>query len=91
MNENEAKVQIRSVVRFLFLRGMKAADILQEITGVYGPNVITSDVIYYWIRKFKNGETSVEDSPKPGRPPLDGIYHKIAGILETDPYCSARD
>ena len=61
-------VEYRSVIRFLFLRGKNADQIMQELQLAYGDSAPSRTTTYDWIKQFKNGRVSVEDGKSTGRP-----------------------
>ena len=58
-----AKQQQRSVVRFLFSKGVKPIQIHHRMRIQYGDKCMSRTQEYEWTEKFKNSVTSVEDSP----------------------------
>ena len=58
------KQEQQSVVRFLFSKGMKPIEI-RRMRIQYGNRCMSRTQVYEWTEKFKNGVTSVEDSPHP--------------------------
>ena len=60
------KQEQQSVVRFLFSEGVKPIEIQRRIRIQYSDRYMSRIQVYEWIEKFKNGVTSVEDSPRPG-------------------------
>ena len=90
-DENERKIQTRSVIRFLHMQGMKAHDIqvsLQTVNPFYHLHLNT---IYFWIDKFEKGEISVHDANRCGRSPTEGLKDKISAELEKCFFISARE
>jgi len=60
------KQKQRSVVRFLFSEGIKPIEILRQVIIQYGDRCMSHAQVCEWTGKFKNGVTSLEDSPRPG-------------------------
>ena len=60
------KQEQRSVVRFLFSEGVKPIEIHRRMRIQYGDRCMSRTQVYEWTEKFKNGVTSVKDSPRPG-------------------------
>jgi len=60
------KQEQRSVVRFLFSKGVKPIEIHCRMRIHYGDRCMSCTQVYEWTEKFKNGVTSVEDSPRLG-------------------------
>uniref|UniRef100_A0A1B6DDI6 Mos1 transposase HTH domain-containing protein n=1 Tax=Clastoptera arizonana TaxID=38151 RepID=A0A1B6DDI6_9HEMI len=77
--ENPAKCEVRSVIRFLYAKNHSAAEIHRELCAVYGPNIMSEDVVRQWVRFFKDGRTNVHDEERSGRPSLvsDDLLNKV--------------
>ena len=60
------KQEQRSVVRFLFSEGEKPIAIHRRMSIQYGDRCMSRIQVYEWTENFKNGVTSVEDSPRLG-------------------------
>ena len=45
---------------------MKPIEIHHQMRIQYGDRCMSRTQVYEWTEKFKNGVTSVEDSPRPG-------------------------
>lgn len=65
--ENPAACEIRSVIRFLCAKEVKAAEIHRQISAVYGQNIMTGGMVRRWVRAFKDGRTNVHDEERSGR------------------------
>ena len=63
-----ADCEVRSVIRFLSAKGVKAIDIHREICAVYGQNIMSDGMVRKWVRTFKDGRTNVHDEKRSGRP-----------------------
>ena len=90
-NEYEQYIQIRSINRYLFLKDMKAKDILREINSIFTSTFISQSTIYKWINKFKDGGKSVDDASREGRPRMIGLSEKVDEILRNNEFISARE
>ncbi|GBM79214.1 hypothetical protein AVEN_60862-1 [Araneus ventricosus] len=66
--ENPAKCEMRGVIRFLWAKKLSAADIHRELCAVYGPNIMSEDVVRQWVRFFKDRRTNIHDESQSGRP-----------------------
>lgn len=62
------RVEYRSVIKFLVLKGVESQEILQQLTEVYQGDCPSKAVVYHWIGEFKRGRTSVFDDERSGRP-----------------------
>ena len=72
-----ADCEVRSVIRFLSAKGVKAIDIHREICAVYGQNIMSDGMVRKWVRTFKDGRTNVHDEKRSGRPSVvnDSLDH----------------
>jgi transposase len=58
----------RSVVRFLWAKGLNAKDINKEMFSVYGGKCLSRKAVHNWLDKFCQGPSKVSDDAQPGRP-----------------------
>ena len=58
----------RSIVFFLWKRGVKAVDISKQLSEVFGDSALKEKAVYKWVDRFNNGQETVDDDPRPGRP-----------------------
>ena len=71
--ENPAACEMRSVIRFLNAKNMKAAEIHRQLCDVYGEHAMSSSMVRRWVRLFNEGRESVHDDPRSGRPSVGTI------------------
>ena len=62
-----AECEIRSVIRYLSAKGVKAVEIHRNICEVYGQNM-SDGMVRKWVRSFKDGRKNVHDEERSGRP-----------------------
>ncbi len=62
-----SKQKQRVVIEFL-TKEECTSDIHRRLLNVYGDDIIDKSNVHRWMKKFKEGETSVEDKPRSGRP-----------------------
>ena len=58
----------RAAVKFCFLLGKSAAETIVMLKTAYGDAALSKTRVYEWFSRFKNGEMSIEDQPRSGRP-----------------------
>ena len=58
--QSPAKCEVRSVIRFLNVKGERPAEIHKHIVAVYG-NVMYRQNVMQWCREFSEGRTDVQD------------------------------
>ncbi|KAG2469266.1 GVQW3 protein, partial [Polypterus senegalus] len=59
--------KIRSVIKFLTLRHESAAEIHRQLVETYGPEVMSRQHVYKWVRSFKGGRTDTHDEERSWR------------------------
>ena len=68
LTENPADCEIRSVIRYLKAKGVKAVEIHRNICEVYGQTIMSDGMVRKWVRVFKDGRKNVHDEERSGRP-----------------------
>ena len=68
--KSSAKCEIRSVIRYLVVKGKSSSEVFNEIKSVYGEGVMNRTSVFKWCREFKNGRTDVHDEQRSGRPSI---------------------
>ena len=61
-------IEQRSVVRFLWAKGMAAKNIHKEMLPMYGEHCLSGQAVHNLVQKFSEGRTSIEDEHRVGRP-----------------------
>jgi hypothetical protein len=56
----------RSVVRFLWIKGVNAKNIHSEIFLIYGGKCLSRKAVHKWVEKFSQGRSKVADDIRPG-------------------------
>ena len=62
-----SKVHIRHCILFQFNLGNKATDATKNICEAYGKDALDIRKCQRWFKKFRSGNTSLEDEPGRGR------------------------
>jgi len=65
--ENPTACEMRSVIHFLNAKNMKPAEI-RQLCDVYGEHVMSSSMVWRWVRLFNEGHENVHDDPQSSRP-----------------------
>ena len=67
----------RICIKFCFKIGKTATETYQLLQQAYGEDAMGRTDVFVWFRRFKEGRTSAESDPRPGRPFFDseGIVH----------------
>jgi len=83
-------IHFRHLLFFAFHRGQKAAECARDICQVYGEGVINESTARKWFAKFRNGESTLEDKPRSGRPhELDEV--ELKALLKEDGRQTSRE
>ncbi len=62
-----SKLEHHTVICYLTMRGESASAIYRQLAEVYG-DAVTYDVVNRWCRSFLEGQTSLADDERSGRP-----------------------
>ena len=60
--------QQRSAIKCYVLNGISRKDTIQMLEKAYGTRVMKKSQVYEWHERFKNGQESINDEPRNGRP-----------------------
>jgi hypothetical protein len=58
----------RSVVLFLWAKGLNAKDIHKEMFPLYGGKCLSRKAVHNWFEKFSQGRSKVADDGRRSRP-----------------------
>jgi hypothetical protein len=62
------KEEVRSVIRFSWLKGIQPVEIHRDPVTEYGPGVMAVQYVRKCCREFGNGQVTVADEQRSGRP-----------------------
>jgi transposase len=79
-------LEIHAVVYFLWLRKLLNVAIARNIDAVYGEGVIGLRAIQKWTHRFEQGDDSLEDELRSGRPRSTKYCDAIHTLLNQNPY-----
>ena len=65
-----ADCEVRSVIKFLNAQNIAPIEIHRQLCRVYGPNVMSKQMVRRWCRQFSAGRQSVHDEKRSGRPSI---------------------
>lgn len=82
-------IELRAFVHYCVLRGMKTAEIIEEMSGVLEEQCPSPAFITTWARRFRAGETRLEDAERSGRPVGPDHSETISMALTENPFISA--
>lgn len=61
-------LEVRSVIRFLYLEKNSPIEIHRRLVGVYGPEAMSIQHVRKWCRFYKEGREELQDKVRSGRP-----------------------
>ncbi|KAJ4451673.1 hypothetical protein ANN_03143 [Periplaneta americana] len=65
-----AACEVRSVIKFFNAQSIAPIEIHRQLSQVYGPNIMSKQMVRRWCRQFSEGRQSVHDEERSGRPTL---------------------
>ena len=68
MADNNMSFRQRAVIEFLVEEAIPAAEIHQRLQHAYGSVCMGASSVRRWVKHFKDGNTSIQDQPRSGRP-----------------------
>ena len=68
MADNDMSFCQRAAIEFLVKEEIHAAEIHQRLQRAYGIVCMGASSVRRWVKHFKNGNTSIQDEPRSGRP-----------------------
>src|SRR5215469_15109929 len=68
MADNDLSFRQRAVIEFLVKEEIPAAEIHQRLQCAYGSVCMGASSVRRWVKHFKDGNTSIQDEPRSGRP-----------------------
>ena len=57
----ENHIHIRHILLYHFEKGHKAAEAFRDLNELFGDGTINESTVRIWFRRFKSGNTSLED------------------------------
>ncbi|XP_053994654.1 histone-lysine N-methyltransferase SETMAR-like isoform X2 [Hylaeus volcanicus] len=88
VNMDSERVQIRAFILYEFKLGSKAANLARRICSVCGEGAVSERTAQKWFKRFKEGNESVDDEPRSGRPSVikDEKFIEYIGQMDTAPF-----
>ena len=85
----EEKTVIRVLLRHYWKKGLTAAAATREICNVEGKDVFKENTAQWWFRRFNQGDTSLEDQERSGRPSVVN-KEEFRALMEQQPCASCQ-
>ena len=82
-----SKVEYRTVIRYLYLKGKTCQEIHCELINVYGSSAPSYAQVKFWFGEFKRSRTSLEDETRSGRPSDatdEEMSNKVRDLVSSD-------
>ena len=76
------KLKQRAVMKFFFLLGKTAGETVLMLETAYKEATLGKTQVYKWFSRFRNGELSLADQPRSGRPSTSRTDENITRIRE---------
>lgn len=77
----------RAAVKFCFLLGKSGTETLEMLKTAYKDDAMGKTQVFEWFSRFKNGDMSIDDKPRSGRPSTARTHEnveKIRAIINED-------
>lgn len=87
---DESLVEKRSVASFLWKKEKTNKQIYQKMSEVYIEDMPSIKTIQKWTKKMKDGEWSIFDRPREGRPKKTKLSEKIKDFLDYNLYATTK-
>ena len=68
MADNDVSFRQRAVIEFLIKEDIPAADVHHRLQHVYGDVCMGASSVRWWVKHFKDGNTSIQGKSRNGRP-----------------------
>jgi transposase len=73
-----------------FQLGNNASDAARNICAALGEGAVADRTCRDWFKRFREGDLSLEDQPRSGRP-LDSNVERLTALIEDNPRLTTRD
>ncbi|PNF32967.1 hypothetical protein B7P43_G16666 [Cryptotermes secundus] len=72
----------RAAMKFCFLLGKSGTETLEMLKTAYKDDAMGKTQVFEWFSRFKNGEMSIDDKPRSGRPSTARTHENVEKIRE---------
>jgi histone-lysine N-methyltransferase SETMAR len=86
----QEKIVLRGILRHYWRKGLSATAATEQICQIEGESVLNRTTAHRWFTRFNDGDTSLEDKPRSGRP-IELDNDDLLTALEEEPHSSTRE
>ncbi|XP_054282527.1 protein GVQW3-like [Macrosteles quadrilineatus] len=72
----------RAAVKFCFLLGKNAAETVEMLKTAYKDDAMGKTQVYEWFSRYINGDMSIQDKPRSGRPSTSRTDENLVKVKE---------
>ena len=80
----------RAIFFYEFKQGNNAAEATRNIIAVFGEDSLRERTVQYWFKKFKDGETNLDNEER-GRPGSAIDHDQLKALVEANPRTTVRE
>lgn len=79
-NYNFGKIEYRSVIKYLFLKGLSGKEIYADMLDTLKDHCPSYATVKNWVAEFKRGRTDVKDEHRVGRPVSVSTFENVDSV-----------
>ena len=82
---------IRKLIFYCWKQGLSSRDTAKEMCSVLGDNIVSERTCRTWMNRFSDGDFSIDEKMRSGRPSTYGLDDQICAILQNDRHACSRE
>ena len=86
----DEKIVIRGILRHYWRQGISARATTKKICEIEGPGIVSKTTAAEWFKRFNEGDTSLEDKSRSGRPSVP-VNETLLQSIQQKPHTSTRE